>query len=66
MGKMKTRRAAAKRFKVSGSGKLLRRHSKMRHLLECKPPAKRRKLRQRGSVSSSDEARVRQMLPGGC
>ena len=65
MPKIKTRRAAAKRFRVTKSGKFMRRHAKTRHLLECKPPKKRRALRQTGVVASSDIDRVRQMLPGG-
>ncbi|MDD5383090.1 MAG: 50S ribosomal protein L35 [Candidatus Margulisbacteria bacterium] len=65
MPKIKTRRAAAKRFRISKSGKIFRRHAKMRHLLECKSPGKRRKLRQGVEVSPTDAARVRAMMPGG-
>jgi large subunit ribosomal protein L35 len=65
MPKQKTRRAAAKRFKITKKGKVLRRHSKMRHLLECKSKKKKRSLRKAGIVTPSDIARVRQMLPGG-
>lgn len=65
MPKMKSRRAATKRFKITKSGKVMRRHSKMRHLLECKPKGKKRQMRRSAVVSPSDTARVRQMLAGG-
>lgn len=65
MPKAKTRRSAAKRFRITKKGKVLRRHSKMRHLLECKSARKKRSLRKVGAVSPSDVARVRHMLPGG-
>lgn len=65
MPKGKTRKAAAKRFRITKKGKVLRRHAKMRHLLECKSKKKKRSLRQAGLVAPSDVARVRQMLPGG-
>jgi large subunit ribosomal protein L35 len=65
MPKAKTRRAAAKRFRITKKGKVLRRHTKMRHLLECKSKSKKRSLRKVGRVAPSDVARVRHMLPGG-
>jgi large subunit ribosomal protein L35 len=65
MPKGKSRRAAAKRFKITKKGKVLRRHAKTRHLLECKSKKKKRALRKAGLVAPSDVARVRQMLPGG-
>jgi large subunit ribosomal protein L35 len=65
MPKQKTRRAAAKRFKITKSGKIKRGHAKTRHLLECKSPKKMRNLRQSGLVSKSDIPRVKAMLPGG-
>lgn len=65
MPKAKTRRAAAKRFKITKKGKVLRRQSKMRHLLECKSSKKKRSLRQASPVAKSDLNRVRHMLLGG-
>ena len=65
MPKAKTRKAAAKRFRITKKGKVLRRHSKMRHLLERKASKKKRALRQAGRVAPADLARVRHMLPGG-
>lgn len=65
MPKAKTRKSAAKRFRITKKGKVLRRHAKMRHLLECKSSKTRRALRKVGPVAPSDVARVRHMLPGG-
>jgi large subunit ribosomal protein L35 len=63
MPKMKTRRAAAKRFKSTGSGKLRMRKSKMRHLLEHESADTKRNRAGGTEVSKSDEARVKDMLP---
>ena len=65
MPKIKTRKAAQKRFKINKSGKVLRRSSRLRHLLEWKSPGQRRRLKRKKPVSPADEARVRQMLAGG-
>ena len=65
MPKMKTRKAAAKRFRITKKGKILRRHTKMRHLLSAKNKKKKRHLRKKGLVAKSDHARVKQMLAGG-
>lgn len=65
MPKIKTRKAAAKRFEIKKSGKITRRGAGMRHLLEWKSPAQRRRLKGKREVSPSDENRVRKMLPGG-
>lgn len=65
MPKQKTRRAAAKRFRLTKKGKIMRRHSGMRHLLVSKSAKKKRILGKTGRVKGADLARVRQMLPGG-
>ncbi|WP_346354912.1 50S ribosomal protein L35 [Azotosporobacter soli] len=63
MPKMKTRRAAAKRFKVTGSGEFKRSKAFKKHILEKKSPARKRNLRKAGLVSKSDHERVTKMLP---
>lgn len=63
MPKMKTRRAAAKRFKVTGSGQFKRAKAFKRHILEKKSPARKRNLRKAAMVSKSDLERVSRMLP---
>lgn len=63
MPKMKTRRAAAKRFKVTGSGQFKRAKAFKRHILEKKSPTRKRNLRKAAMVSKSDLERVSRMLP---
>lgn len=65
MPKLKTRRAATKRFQITKTGKVLRHHAKTRHLLECKSSGKMRRLGRRVEVSPADAPRVRSMLAGG-
>lgn len=63
MPKMKTRRSAAKRFKVTGSGEFKRAKAFKSHILEKKSPARKRNLRKAAMVSKSDHDRVVKMLP---
>jgi large subunit ribosomal protein L35 len=60
--KQKTHRGAKKRFKVTGSGKLMRRRSHARHILTKKPRKRLRKLASAAAVSQSDARRVKAML----
>jgi large subunit ribosomal protein L35 len=62
MPKMKTHRGAKKRFKVTGSGKLTRRHAFMNHILEKKPSKRTRRLKREEVVHPGDEPRVRRLL----
>jgi len=62
--KMKTNRAAAKRFKVTGSGKIKRGKAYHGHNFTCKTPKQLRSLRKSTLVAKSDESRVKRML--GC
>ncbi len=63
MPKMKTKRSAAKRFKATASGKIVRRKGWKSHLLEWKPPKRRRRLRKEAFVSPEDARRIRRLLP---
>jgi large subunit ribosomal protein L35 len=63
--KLKTHRGAKKRFKVTGTGKILRMHSGKRHLLGTKASGRMRKLKKLTLVNKADLAAVRQMLPYG-
>ncbi|MFA4844562.1 MAG: 50S ribosomal protein L35 [Candidatus Margulisiibacteriota bacterium] len=65
MPKIKTRKAAAKRFVIKKSGKIMRRHAGRRHLLECKSATQRRRLKKNAVLSPADVRRVHDMLPGG-
>lgn len=62
MPKMKTNRAAAKRFKVSGTGKAMRGHSGLRHGMIGKTRSRKRKLVGMTPVADADQARVLRML----
>lgn len=63
MPKLRTKRSAAKRFKVSAGGKILRRKGWKGHLLEWKPPRRRRRLRKPTLVSTADAKRIRRLIP---
>ncbi len=65
MPKMKTKRAAAKRFKVRGSGRIKRSQAFKRHILTKRTTKNKRQLRGSTGVHSSDQAAVRAMLPYG-
>jgi large subunit ribosomal protein L35 len=60
--KLKTNRAAAKRFKVTASGKVKRGHSMKRHILTKKASARKRKLRKGTLVSEADAPNIKRML----
>jgi large subunit ribosomal protein L35 len=62
MPKMKTDRGAAKRFKVTGTGRLRRRRAMRSHLLEKKPSKRTRRLSHETDVSSADVRQVRRLL----
>ena len=62
MPKQKTNKAAAKRFKVTGTGRLRRRHAMKSHNLEKKSAKRRRKLRGDHAVEGSDAREVRRLL----
>ena len=63
--KVKTHRGAAKRFKVTAGGKVMRTRSGRRYLLGTKPAKRMRKLRKSIVVHPSDARNVREMLPYG-
>ena len=62
MPKMKTHSGAKKRFKVTGTGKLRRRQINMNHILEKKPPKRKRRLGRDTDLAPGDEARIKRML----
>ena len=62
MPKMKTHRGAAKRFKVTGTGKIMRRKAGMNHILEKKQSKVTRRLNRETQVSGGDEVQVRRLL----
>ena len=62
MPKMKTKSGAKKRFSVTGTGKIKRKHAFKSHILTKKTTKQKRNLTHTGLVSVSDEGRVRAML----
>lgn len=63
--KLKTHRGAAKRFKLTSTGKVMRWHSGKRHLLGTKAPRRMRKLGKIVEVNPADVPNVRLALPYG-
>ena len=62
MPKMKSHRGAARRFRVTKTGKILRRQTRMNHMLEKKTPAHKRRLGREVQVTAGDKRGVRRML----
>jgi len=65
MPKIKTHRGAAKRLKVTGTGKLMKRSGGKSHLLTGKSAKRTRSLRKASLVSKNDYGRVKNLLPYG-
>ena len=62
MPKIKTNRAAAKRFKRTGSGKFKRSKAFKKHILSKKSSKRKRNLSKAGLVDKADERKVRRLL----
>jgi large subunit ribosomal protein L35 len=62
MPKQKTHSGAKKRFKVTGSGKILRRHGMKSHILEKKSPKRKRAFHRDQAVSTADTPMVERLL----
>lgn len=63
MPKMKTKSGAKKRFRVTGSGRIKFKRSKMRHILAKKDRKVKRRLRKSKLLSPSDERVARKLIP---
>ncbi|NJN85455.1 MAG: 50S ribosomal protein L35 [Leptolyngbyaceae cyanobacterium SL_7_1] len=63
MPKLKTRKSAAKRFRRSGSGKLMRRKAFKNHMLEHKSSTRKSRLSKLAEVHERDAENVELMLP---
>ena len=63
MPKLKTRKAAAKRYKFTGNGNIVRRHAFKGHLLMKKSNKQKRKLSQNICVHKNDIKSIQLMLP---
>lgn len=60
---IKTKKSVAKRFKITGTGKVMARHSGMRHLLTGKSSNRRRRLGKAFELSPTDVYKIKQSLP---
>jgi large subunit ribosomal protein L35 len=63
MPKIKTKRAAAKRLKRTGTGKLKRARGWRRHKLEGKAPKRKRRLRRPALISPADQPGLDRLVP---
>ncbi|MGB4599945.1 MAG: 50S ribosomal protein L35 [Trichlorobacter sp.] len=63
MPKIKTNRAAAKRFKKTGTGKVKRACAFTSHILTCKSRKRKRNLRQGGMVAAVDQKNICALIP---
>jgi large subunit ribosomal protein L35 len=61
--KIKTNRAAAKRFRVTGSGKIKRNKGFKSHILSSKSKKRKRRLRKATTVSAVESRNIRQLIP---
>jgi large subunit ribosomal protein L35 len=63
MPKLKTHKGASKRFKKTGTGKVVRGHAFSRHILTSKSRSRKRRLKQGVVADSTDQAKLRRMIP---
>lgn len=64
MPKCKTNKTAAKRFKLTGTGKLMYEHSRLNHLMMCKKNGGRaRRMNQEGQLMGGEVNKVKRLLP---
>ncbi len=63
MPKQKTHSSSKKRFKVTGTGKVLRAQAYRKHILTKKTTKRKRNLRKSALVSDAEQANIRQLIP---
>ena len=63
MPKLKTHKGASKRFKKTGTGKVVRHHSGARHILTSKPRKRKRRLRQGVVADAANQRTLKRMIP---
>ena len=64
MPKAKTHSGTSKRFRVTGTGKVVRQKANRRHYLQHKPTKRTQRLAGRVEVSASDKRRIKKLLNG--
>ena len=63
VARRKTKKAVAKRFKITGTGKVLRGQASRRHLLASKSAKRKRQLAKTAVLDTTDEKRIKENLP---
>jgi large subunit ribosomal protein L35 len=63
MPKMKTNRGAAKRFKITGTGKIVYSKSHASHILTKKSTKRKRSLRKGGLIDKTNHAQIKKLIP---
>jgi large subunit ribosomal protein L35 len=63
IARSKTRKAVSKRFKITGTGKVMRQHASRRHLLSSKSAKRKRHMAKSAEVDSTDTARIKMNMP---
>ena len=63
MPKLKTHKGAAKRFKKTGTGKVVRHHSFARHILTSKSRSRKRRLKQSVVADPTNQPALKRMIP---
>ena len=63
ISRRKTKKAVAKRFKITGTGKVMRRQAGLRHLASSKSSKRKRKLGKSILVDKTDWARIKENMP---
>jgi large subunit ribosomal protein L35 len=62
MPKMKTHSGSNKRFRLTGTGKVMRRRANRKHLLEHKPTTRTRRLKKEVVLSPADTKKIKRLL----
>jgi len=65
MPKIRTRKTAAKRFTITGTGKIMRQNTGKGHLMMKKGGSRRRRLTLESTVSHGEQQKIKRMIPGG-
>jgi large subunit ribosomal protein L35 len=65
ISRSKTRKSVSKRFKITGTGKVMRQHASRRHLLSSKSAKRKRHMAKSAEVDKTDTARIKSNMPFG-
>jgi large subunit ribosomal protein L35 len=65
IARSKTRKSVSKRFKITGTGKVMRQHASRRHLLSSKSAKRKRHMAKSAEVDKTDTYRIKSNMPFG-